>query len=380
MNDNLRPFLDFYKKHRIIPTNLNIGDKTEFFAQRDRLFLSLGVPPILLRNKNIFELGPGTGIKALHLLSKQPISYLAVDNNPMSLEATQEAIKSSKFSGDAEIYDKDFLAYESSRRFDLVIAELVLSTQHNPEKFLTKLLEITIDQGILVITCCDPISILSESLRKLITIKEKLTNGDIENSAIRIADFFKQDLDHLVGMNRIRTDWAIDQMIHPWIGPLLTIPVAIEFLASTAEFHGSSPRFVDDFSWYKDPNYSVNAKNNNAIQNYWEKCHSFLDLRLPRSIRDVNLNKSLYQTCNELYSEAYTNIWNNDSHSRVLEICHNLRSCHGDLGESVNKSLDSFIEFWRSGKIASLQEFRPLWGRGSQYISFTKISSAETMN
>jgi ubiquinone/menaquinone biosynthesis C-methylase UbiE len=372
MNSKARPFLDFYEKHGIIPTNLNIESQPEFFLQRDRLFASLGVPPILLRDKNIFELGPGTGQKATHLLSMHPMSYLAVENNSMSLKATKAVIESSKFSGNAEVKDQDFLTYESLTHFDLVLAELVLSTQSNPEKFLKKLLEITIDQGILVVTCCDPISMLSETLRKAITFNENLIDGDLKSSAIRIASFFKQDLDHLKGMNRVRTDWAIDQLINPWIGPLLSIPDAIAHLGTAAVFHGSSPRFVEDYRWYKDPELSVTELNKDAIQNYWEKCHNFLDSRLPRSTRDTNINKSLYQLCNELYLEVYTTNWSNDSHSRVLEICLNLKAHFIGLGELINNSLDDFIDYWQSGSVASLQEFRPFWGRGTQYISFIK--------
>jgi trans-aconitate methyltransferase len=380
MNSKARPFLDFYEKHRIIPTNLNIDSQPEFFMQRDRLFASLGVPPILLRGKNIFELGPGTGQKATHLLSMHPMSYVAVENNSTSLKATKAVIESSKFSGNAEVKDQDFLTYESLRHFDLVLAELVLSTQSNPEKFLKKLLEITIDQGILVVTCCDPISMLSETLRKAITFNENLIDGDLNSSAVRCANFFSQDLDHLNGMNRIRTDWAIDQLIHPWIGPLLSIPDAIAHLGTAAVFHGSSPRFVDDYRWYKDPALSDSELNKNAIHSYWEKCHNFLDSRLPRSTRDTNINKSLYLICDELYSVAYTNSWGKNSHPRVLEICLKLKANISDLGEVVDKSLDAFINYWQSGDVASLQEFRPFWGRGTQYISFIKSCAPETSN
>ena len=380
MNSKARPFLDFYEKHEIIPTKLIIESQSEFFAQRDRLFKSLGVPPILLRGKNIFELGPGTGQKATHLLSMHPMSYVAVENNPMSLEATRAAIENSNYSGSAEVKDQDFLAYESLMHFDLVLAELVLSTQSNPEHFLKKLLEITIDQGILVFTCCDPISMLSETLRKAITLNEDLVDDDLKSSSIRIASFFKQDLDHLKGMNRVRTDWAIDQLINPWIGPLLSIPDAITFLGSGAVFHGSSPRFIDDYRWYKNPEISIKSMNENAVKNYWEKCHNFLDSRLPRSTQDVDFNRFLHTICSDLYSEVYTNGWSKDSYSEVLKICLKLKGHLCDPEKVINNSLDAFIDYWQSGKVTSLEEFRPFWGRGTQYVSFIKSNSIDMSN
>ena len=372
MNSKARPFLDFYEKHEIIPTNLNIESQSEFFAQRDRLFASLGVPPILLRGMNILELGSGTGQKALHLLSRMPTSYLAIDNNQPSVLATRDAIRRSNFSGKAEVIDLDFSEYQSLIRYDLVLAELVLDNQLEPTRFLGKLLDATLGLGVLVITCCDPISLLSETIRKAIAHNEQLIDEHLTNSSIRLVEFFRQDLDHLSGMSRVRTDWAIDQLIRPWIGPLLPIPEAIAYLGSTAAFQGSSPKFVEDYRWYKDPEISVKSLNENAIQNYWEKCHNFLDTRLPRSTQDVNFNKVLYAICSDLYSEVYTNSWNNDSHSKVLKICLKLKDHICDLEQVINNSLDAFIDYWRSGEIAYLREIQPWWGRGSQYVSFIK--------
>ena len=372
MSNKARPFLDFYEKHEIIPTKLNIDSQSEFFAQRDRLFASLGIPPTFLRGMNILELGSGTGQKALHLLSRMPTSYLAIDNNQRSVMATRDAIRRLNFSGNAEVVDLDFSEYQSSNRYDLVLAELVLDNQLEPTIFLGKLLDATRNLGVLVITCCDPISLLSETIRKAIAHNEELIDGDLTNSSNRIVEFFRQDLDHLGGMNRVRTDWAIDQLIRPWIGRLLPLPEAIAYVGSTATFHGSSPNFVEDYRWYKDPEISFKSLNENAIQNYWEKCHNFLDLRLPRSTQDVNFNRVLFTICSDLYSEVYTNGWNKDSHSEVLKICLKLKDHICDLEKVINNSLDAFIDYWQSGEVASLQEFRPFWGRGSQYVSFIK--------
>jgi len=301
-----------------------------------------------------------------------PTSYLAIDNNQPSVLATRDAIRRSNFSGKAEVIDLDFSEYQSLIRYDLVLAELVLDNQLEPTRFLGKLLDATLGLGVLVITCCDPISLLSETIRKAIAHNEQLIDEHLTNSSIRLVEFFRQDLDHLSGMSRVRTDWAIDQLIRPWIGPLLPIPEAIAYLGSTAAFQGSSPKFVEDYRWYKDPEISVKSLNENAIQNYWEKCHNFLDTRLPRSTQDVNFNKVLYAICSDLYSEVYTNSWNNDSHSKVLKICLKLKDHICDLEQVINNSLDAFIDYWRSGEIANLREIQPWWGRGSQYVSFIK--------
>ena len=60
-----RPFLDFYRKHLVIPTKLQIADQNKFFKQRNFLFETLGILPHFLSGSNILELGPGTGQKAV---------------------------------------------------------------------------------------------------------------------------------------------------------------------------------------------------------------------------------------------------------------------------------------------------------------------------
>ena len=380
MNSKMRPFLDFYGEHDIIPTNLEIPNKHKFFQQRNFLLKALGIPPILVHGKNILEFGSGTGQKAVHLLSLMPNSYLAIDNNPKSVLATRDAIRGSHFSGTAEVIDRDFLEHNFLDSYDLVLAELILSTQNEPERLLRKLLDLTSEHGILIITCHDPISLLSETIRKAIVLNENLIDENLTNSSIRITKFFEQDLDHLKGMNRVRTDWAIDQLIIPWIGPLLSVPAAIGHVGSTAVFHGSSPKFVEDFRWYKDPELSVESLNENAIQNYWEKCHNLLDTRLPKSTRNLNLNKLLYAVCDELYYVVYTDVWTNDSHAKVLELCLKLKNEMGGLSDVTVNSVDAFIAYWQSNKVKHLQEFRPLWGRGSQYLSFIKSDSEITTN
>ena len=150
MRKEPRPFLDFYEKHSLIPTTLNYTDKDKFFSQRNFLFESIGISPHLLRGTKILELGPGTGQKAEHLLSLQPAVYVGVDNNAMSVNSTQNMINNSEFRGSASIKSSDFLDYEDAARYDLVLAELVVPTQNNPQLFLEKLIKFLQLGGILI--------------------------------------------------------------------------------------------------------------------------------------------------------------------------------------------------------------------------------------
>ncbi len=368
-----RPFLDFYEKHKIIPTSLEITHKQKFFAQRNYLFETLGIPTRFLSGSQILELGPGTGQKAEHLLSLNPASYTAIDYNLESIKSTQDMINKSGFSGTATVTSADFSEYVDSNQYDFVLAESVIPTQLEPIAFLRKLSEHLIVGGLLVITCMDPISLLSETLRNAIVKDLHLIDDDLSLSAGRIVNFFKEDLDLLPGMDRHRSDWATDQIIKPPVGPLLDIPTALTSLENIAIFHGSSPRFLEDFRWYKSPEISLQNLSYVAMQNYWEKCHNFLDFRdIAKSIKAKD-NQNLMNMCSEIYSKVHENPWTIDSRASILNYCKNIRARISEVSPMTAESLESFINYWISNDTDDLKNFRPWWGRGTQYVSVIKI-------
>jgi len=367
-----RPFLDFYQKHSVIPTKLNIPDQNKFFKQRDFLFETLGAPTHFLRGANILELGPGTGQKAAHLLSLNPGSYTAIDSNQESINSTKKVIEQSGFRGFTKIVSSDFLNYDDKTQYDLILAELVIPTQNEPVLFLQKLSEQLVAGGLLIFTCMDPVSLLSETLRNAIVKNLQLVDDDLRLSAERITSFFKNDLDLLPGMNRKRSDWAIDQIIKPPVGPLLDIPTALISLENIAIFHGSSPRFLEDFRWYKSPEISIENLNDVAQDNYWEKCHNFLDFRSEVTSKSEN-NKKLFNLSREIYSEVHEKTWTIESRSIILNYCKDIRDQISKVSPITAESLESFIKYWISNDINDLKNFRPWWGRATQYVSVIKL-------
>ena len=372
MTSPQRPFLDFYEKHRIIPTSLDIAHKQKFFAQRNYLFETLGIPTRYIRGTQILELGPGTGQKAEHLLSLNPASYTAVDNNPESIRSTQAMIDKSGYSGAATVTSADFSEYVDSNRYDLVLAELVVITQHDPLLFLEKLVKLLRPGGVLVYTCSDSISLLSEILRRAIVNKLELVSDNLRESADAIANFFRPDLNSLDGMNRSHTDWAIDQIIKPTIGPQMTIADSLQSFQNEAVFHGSSPRFVEDYRWYKDPDSSIESLNSVAIENFWAKCHNFIDYRFNYKSLSSQINHDIYAATNRLYSTVAEATWSHESEQIVTTNCQEIQSLISENCQGTNLSLAAFLKYWRTENIFDLEPFRPWWGRGTQYMSVMK--------
>ena len=325
-----------------------------------------------MRGANILELGPGTGQKAVHLLSLNPSSYTAIDNNQESIKSTKKVIEQSGFRGFTEIFSTDFLNYVDNKQYDLILAEGVLPTQNEPILFLRKLSEQLVARGLLIFTCMDPVSLLSETLRNAIVKNLQLIDDDLRLSAKRITSFFKNDLDLLPGMNRKRSDWAIDQIIKPPVGPLLDIPTALNSLEHIAVFHGSSPRFLEDYRWYKSPKTSIETINQIAQNNYWEKCHNFLDFRSEVTSKSEN-NKKLFNLSRAIYSEVHENKWTKASLETILIHCAKIKTQISEVLPLAAESLDSFINYGTSKDIDDLDKFRPWWGRGTQYVSVIKL-------
>ena len=367
-----RPFLDFYEKHRIIPTSLDIAHKQKFFAQRNYLFETLGIPTRYIRGTQILELGPGTGQKAEHLLSLNPASYTAIDNNPESIKSTQAMIDKSGYSGAATVTSADFSDYVDANQYDLILAELVVITQHDPLLFLERLVKLLRPGGVLVYTCSDSISLLSEILRRAIVNKLEMVSDNLRDSADAIANFFGPDLNSLDGMNRSHTDWAIDQIIKPTIGPQMTIADSLQSFQNEAVFHGSSPRFVEDYRWYKDPDSSIESLNSVAIENFWAKCHNFIDYRFNYKSLNSEINQDIYAATNRLYSTVAEAMWSHESEKIITTNCEEIQSLISQNCQETNLSLGSFLKYWRTENVLDLEPFRPWWGRGTQYMSVMK--------
>jgi len=372
MNSKARPFLDFYEKHGIIPTNLDIDSQSEFFMQRDRLFETLGVLPQILHGAKILEVGPGTGQKALHLLSKSPITYTAVDLNSASIKSTKKLTDDHGFGDKSTVIASNFLEFQSFTKFNFVLAELVIPTQISPNLFVEKICNLLDLGGTAVITCIDPVGLLPETLRKAIVLRLGLIDEGLNQSGARIANFFEHDLNSLVGMNRSRTDWAIDNLINPWIGETFAIPQAIASLGPEARFYRSSPSFSENYTWYKTRFPSNQVLNQLTVEEYWRKCHNFIDYRSVNPPRSEIANRELFNLCKLLYSIVHQQIWDQDSSYAVSRICSALMSEICDLSQITLNSLTSFERFWRTEDVDELSDFRAWWGRATHYLSFLK--------
>lgn len=366
-----RPFLDFYGEKGIIPTAQRITSHNSYSRQRAYLYRQLGIPLHWLKGKSVFELGPGNGQKAEFLLQYRPDLYLAVDGNPVSVAETSRRLKPHQGEISIEVQETDFLTFSSELRFDLVIAEAVIPTQLNPAEFLTRLCDLAKPGGIVLFTCMDQASLLAEMLRRAIATELLDPSKSLSRQAAALAEFFSADLAALKGMTRLPQDWVIDQLIHPWLGPLFNIPSALAAVQERVEFLGSSPNFVQDWRWYKSPDVLAPSASH-AISSFWKSAHNLLDQRVTLPDRHPDLNRELFQGAQALYTCIINQRYESLDH--LAEMTLDFTQHVPTEARLTLDSIAAFSDFARSRDSASLQAMRSWWGRGQQYVSVTVLA------
>jgi len=175
------PFINFYKKHKISPVSQDISNLQKHFSRRSVLYRSLGLLPGYFKDKDLLEFGPGSGHNALYTKSLFPSRYVLVDANPVGLEATRSLLKQYPTGNNkCEVVESFIKEYRSDDLFDVVFCECLIAYQRSPLDFLKNVASFVKPGGVLVITCLDSVSFLSEILRNLIRLLVVNPDDNIE--------------------------------------------------------------------------------------------------------------------------------------------------------------------------------------------------------
>lgn len=376
-------FLDFYKRNNISPVSQDISDLEKHFSRRDALYRQCGIPPIFFHGRNVLEVGPGQGHNAVFTNYLQPNKYVLVDGNPASIQGTRNTLN--MFFPDLsniQIIESDFYNFRSDLTFDVVLCEATISLQNDPIGFLKKLSYFVKPSGILLITCHDHIAILGDILFKIIgrmIIGHEIV--DDHEQVRKLKPFFEPILCQLKGMSRPIDDWIYDNIVHPYIGNLLSIEDAVKTLDDEFEAYYCSPQFTNDWRWYKDIHGSQRKYNSRMIDSYRSNIHNFLDFR--NTFSPINPDDALFlkDQCQSIFKIAQ----DIDKSGINEEIVRNLNTILNELVIRVRKFSDTTahsiqlfiiaINKFLAGKHLSF-DHTPLdcwFGRGLQYISFIKI-------
>ena len=382
---NVRPYLDYYGDHGVIPVRQDTSDLRRHMSRRSGLYRQLGIVPALIEGKRVIEFGPGSGDNAIHTAALRPAKYVLVDGNPASLETIKQKVQTNVLDGRRiELVQSDIIHYRDDERYDLVLAEGVIPNQRNPEEFCRRIGEFAKPGGIVVVSTMAEISLFPELCRRVLRVFFPTQARAFQEVVNELVNFFKQDLDSLVHMSRRYDDWVIDQILVPW-GPdvCFSVPRAIEAMSGAFDVYQASPGFIDDWRWYKSIDLPDKEKNRQAVEQYYDDYIYFIDYRLQRT--DV-LNKDLdsrrlESTCKSaLELERVINERNDQSRlPEFLDICEAVILQITPAVPGVAACLADYISGvrqMRSGvKTPDFGAFRGLFGRGQQYLSFIRNES-----
>lgn len=369
------PFLDAYRALECVPTRQDISDLDAHFHRRNALLRTLGIIPSHLSDKRIIEFGPGSGENSIFLASLRPERYTLVDGTKSSIRSVEAYRRKYYSTVNTELVHSDFFDYQSCVKFDAVFCEGAIPTQSEPERLLKHISDFVDVGGVLVITCVDAVSFLPEAIRRLLARifigRAKLTSND----TLPLLSFFKLDLDSLDGMSRRREDWVFDQIIHPWSGPPFAMDQAIAVLAESFSPQGTSPRFFNDWRWYKAVCNSNDRFSDLLCHSYLSNVHNLLDYRITLPEAGVEKNRFLMKKALEIYKSIFL-IERGEAAfdcGVIISLLSEITERCTHLDPLTIRSIKDSIQLLKTGLAAS-SDLSNWWGRGQQYLSFVRMS------
>lgn len=368
------PFVSFYDKNNISPVRQNIDDLESHYCRRESLYLSLGILPAFVKDRKVIEFGPGSGHNAVYTAHLQPAHYTLVDGSKVGYNSTKETFAKLGF---VHVVHSLFQDFNSEEKYDLVIAEGCLPHQKAPIPLLKHISKSVDSNGVLIITTANGISYLSETLRRLIRDRIMSPDEDTQKQLLALTPVFQPHLATLANMTRPVEDWILDNIVQPLYNVrLLSIPEVVSALESDFEILGSSPKFIEDWRWYKDINKRIKGYNAIALDSYFRKNLNFLDYRYTRHEHTKEFGQKLEVLCEETWilmctnEKAVTPDWN--------KLFANLNEIHALISSQAPETAEALSEVtdWlvKADITRPLPYFSSWWGRGQQYLSFRKIN------
>jgi len=375
-----KPFLDFYGDKKIIPVRQDIRDLQSHFRKREALYRHLGMPAAVFRGKRVLEFGPGSGDDAVHTASMGPSLYVLVDGNPYSVRAVQEKISQGQIKADElQCIESEILAFQDKRRFDVVTCEGVVPGQTDPAAYLRHIASFADTGGIVYCTAHSPTSLLAEICRRMLKPVFAVRYNDFDDQLTHLTDFVTPDLDSLKGMTRLYDDWVLDTILHPWRREVVfTVPDAIDALDDDFDVVGTSPRFAQDWRWYKAVPGDKASVNGHIREEYDKWSAYFLDYRIEPDGALKFSSKTLEDACADAL-DAHVDIWENDDVKAMPAFLEKLSAIadlvEGDMSLTARSIADFIVgmkQLLDGNMDADFGAFRPWFGRGLQYVSLIR--------
>jgi len=368
-------FVDFYSKHDISPVSQDISDLDVHFQRRGSLYLSLGVPPLLVKDKSFLEFGPGSGHNATYTANLSPKRYYLIDGNPKGVIDTKNILASYNVK-ELSVISALFLEYESSIKHDIVWAEGCIPHQSEPIRILKHLSSFVNKNGIFVVSTVNGVSYLSEIIRRLASTLHVDKSNSLHEQVQTVRPLIENHLKHLKYMSRPVDDWIIDNILQPLHETrLLSIPDVLEALWEDYHLYGASPKFITDWRWYKEnvgDNYDFNQT---GINCYYKNNLNLIDYRFNFDAHSTEFGTTLENTCAQSW-DIMCQIQKGDSTKwqSIILLLQEISTLIKPMALETSKAIDEAC-IWLEDEAPVNKKLNYLpqwWGRGQQYLSLIR--------
>jgi SAM-dependent methyltransferase len=369
----MRPFVDYYRTNDISPVTQNLD--LRHTSRRDSLYRLLGLAPSLVRGKSVLEFGPGSGHNSAYTASLGPARFVLVDANPRGLRETAENL-APYTAVDIEIVDTLIESFATDERFDIVLAENLIPTQHDPAAFLQRIAAFAAPGGIVVCTTTDATSIFAESGRRALAHRFAPIELPLEERVARLRPVFAPHVATLEGMSRTLDHWILDNVTQPFFGSLFSAVEAIEALDGAFDAYGGSPHVVVDWRWYKDLIGDARRFNERAIEAYESQALNLLDMRATFPAHDAGFGRELMAAAGDLFREIQTReiertAGDPAAYRAAIE---RVRTLVAGPAPHTAEAIAELLAQLDGESLGAdhAANFAAFWGRGTQYLSFIR--------
>lgn len=175
------------------------------------------------------------------------------------------------------------------------------------------------------------------------------------------------------------SDWILDNMAQPMADrQLLGLPQVLETLAGNYEVHGTQPRFLTDWRWYKSLTGESTQWNEVALSNYYSKNLNLIDKRFEYDSHSPAFGIWLEETA-QLAWDYMCRIQSGDSDAwdDFYGVSDELVKGLGTLAPITAASIEAAASVLRGdgsrdSSLGSSSRFAQWWGRGQQYVSLVR--------
>jgi SAM-dependent methyltransferase len=375
--------VDFYRRHGISPVRQDISDLEAHFTRRAALYRHIGLLPLFVRGKRVLEIGPGSGFNSLYTATLRPSQYVLLEGNPAGVADIERLFADfAELREGLEIVAALVDDYTPAERFDFVLCEGVLGLAGvpDPAQMLKSVAAFVNPGGVLVITCIDALTNFPEALRRMFAQLAIEPSMPLAEQVELLLPMFTPHLRSLPGMSRRHDDWIIDNLLNPAsIGPVLSIPDAVQAIETSFDFFAASPHYCVDWRWYKAILPGSERFNEVAVDQYWRQAHNLFDYRELHAPRDPQLNRALYKACDDArllireYESTRDRAIVNVFVGRLREIATLTRAFSATTAGAFDEAAGLLARLpVRPEAVASAKQLGAWFARGQQYVSFSR--------